>query len=649
MFMLKINRLKSVDVVVLVVMLLIAGLARFEGLRIVPFQYDEAIIADGALGVAQGHSLPLVGNPSSVGVRTGPVSLYLMALPFALSTNPLVASALIAGLNTLGVGLLWFMTQRYFSRPAAWIAGLVYALNPWALIYGSRIWEPNMYPPFLLLAIFLGLYGFAEPDTGKTHRWARILCLPVFLIAVQTHLAGWLLLPLYPILLWMGGRKTLKRGEMMLSIGLGLLAVLPYLIGQIQLYQSAPEIFHFSPSGKSITFSDQAVQMLVQLATGLGYEAYALLPAFAPTFLVPVTLWPIIGILAVVGLASLFRRPLSRLAALPIAWIAIPILLFSFTWTDVHIHYFTGILPALSLLTGLGTAWLYELCRSYLQGKAQWLVLGAASLLALTFGLAWARFVTVVDTQPTGGDFNLPVHYLLDIKAELASFKNVVIVGNDYWDQYAKEPKVWDVLLNDTADCVRATGSHGFIVIPPGPFAALITPLAAADPVENVYSSATSSTVTLRPGDKPYQVNVFDRLPDTLEAGLTAVGPVAFGNGAQLTGYRWEQDKLTLEWLVTRSDVVDYQYFVHILDGQGNRIAQRDTRFLPGLSWCAGDHVLTTTPLKLPDGAATLRVGMYQLGLGGGTQGMEQINVIDSDGNAVSPWQDIPLPQASTP
>src|SRR5262249_43987534 len=158
---------------------------------------------------------------------------------------------------------------------------------------------------------------------------------------VQTHLAAWLLLPLYFVILW-AARRTLHRNEMLVSIGLGVLVLVPYAVGLWQKYQNTPQIFQLPHHDNSITLSAQALNMIARFATGLGYESVAKLHAFAPTLIIPLTLWPIIGLLALIGFGSLHRHPRSMLMALLMTWVGIPLILFSFTWTPEFAHYFTG-------------------------------------------------------------------------------------------------------------------------------------------------------------------------------------------------------------------------------------------------------------------------------------------------------------------
>ena len=92
---------------------------------------------------------------------------------------------------------------------------------------------------------------------------------------------------------------------------------------------------------------------------------------------------------------------------------------------------------------------------------------------------------------------------------------------------------------------------------------------------------------------------------------------------ATLTGYTLATHHspltLTLLWQSTTETATSYRVFVHLVDANGNLIAQSDgepanwTRPTPG--WTPGEYITDphtlTTPDPLPDGPLTLRIGLY--------------------------------------
>ena len=127
-----INRVRRNDFLILLVVLFAAALVRLGEPGTVEFKLDEAWLTRLARDFAAGGALPLTGMPSSVGVPNPPASVYVMALPFAVTSNPVAATMFVAALNVAGVGLLWLIAHRFLGRTVALVAGLAYALSPWA-------------------------------------------------------------------------------------------------------------------------------------------------------------------------------------------------------------------------------------------------------------------------------------------------------------------------------------------------------------------------------------------------------------------------------------------------------------------------------------------------------------------------------------
>ena len=107
----------------------------------------------------------------------------------------------------------------------------------------------------------------------------------------------------------------------------------------------------------------------------------------------------------------------------------------------------------------------------------------------------------------------------------------------------------------------------------------------------------------------------------------TGVG-IAFGDPAwvRLNGYGLPQQTqpggsllVALEWESLRPVSLDYRVFVHLLDGDGNKLAQRDGQpvlwLRPTSGWRPGEHIVDRYGLLLPDdlppGEYVVAVGLY--------------------------------------
>jgi hypothetical protein len=151
--------------------------------------------------------------------------------------------------------------------------------------------------------------------------------------------------------------------------------------------------------------------------------------------------------------------------------------------------------------------------------------------------------------------------------------------------------------------------------------------------------------VYTHPGPVNTSVQALDNASQQNEwllVGRTAVNPVEFillenaqmvdaslGEDIRLTGYTLSsplddlssEDELTvtLIWEAVNPPPEDYTIFVHLLDEDGNLIAQQDAQPLDGIyptgTWAAGEQISTSHTLALPDNsppAARVAAGMYR-------------------------------------
>ena len=111
------------DLLGLFLVVLIAAVMRFGRGDIVEYFHDDAMLSTLALELADGLRWPLTGILSSTGIPNSPISVYLMAIPFSLSSDPLFAIRVIMALNVIGVALLWLIARCHFrleNRHARW-------------------------------------------------------------------------------------------------------------------------------------------------------------------------------------------------------------------------------------------------------------------------------------------------------------------------------------------------------------------------------------------------------------------------------------------------------------------------------------------------------------------------------------------------
>ncbi len=610
--------------------LIVGAVLRFSNLDSSEFWYDEATLSTLAQNMAAGKALPLLGITSSARIPNPPTSVYLLAIPYFVSKNPLVAVGFVVLLNVIGIGLLWLIAQRYFGPLVAFVGGLLYAVSPWAVIYGRKIWAQDMHTPLILASFLLALCGFVE---GK--RWAQVVCLPILVFAMQVHFAAWTLLPAYLCLLWIG-RKRLSRSALAVSIVLALLTLVPFMIGIMQ----AKITRDFGGDGIGLTLLP--LQQIAWLATGLGLGEHFVFP----TGIELVSQYPVIGIvwllmipLIGIGLLNSWRKS-RKYAFFLLLWGFITPLSLVTGLYMTQPHYFIPSIPVYCLLAGLGVSWLL-LQENNWKSLGRWVTIVLLSFITLTQILDWRSFLSFADTNYIyapgfmNNSYATPLHDYLDIRSRVS--KDVIMIAGSIGQAL---PDLWSPLLYGQVDCLRelTVADGGIAILPDHPFSLLRAPNATPYEFADMYHSAQQIRFPLREGEGGYVLDQIETPPVWTGPELMPIQPASFDNGAVLKGYRFTGGRLYLDWSLTRQGVPDYKYFVHLLNANGDKLIQHDPSFYPGKSWCTGDRIITFIPLIPPQGTVTLRIGMYRY-VNGKIIGSNAYNDAGND----APWVDIAL------
>ncbi len=635
------------DIAALLLVLAAAAFVRLYRLDAVEFFHDEAMVSMMAQEMADGQTFPLQGILSSVGIPNPPSSIYVMAVPFALTSDPVVATGFVALLNVLGVGLLWGIARKEFGFIAALVAGLVFAFNPWAILYSRKIWAQDYVNPFLLLALTAALWGYRD---GK--RWGQLLALPLMLFAMQIHFAAWALVPLFTWIAWTG-RRVIHRWTLPVSLVLGALIILPYALALAQTLQSDPTRISdmLSRSGVTQKGSLDALADAFNLAAGVNIESWVA-PAVEssvfgpPSSLASLASLPLLALM-LVGVVAFARR--SRIWFVGFAlWIALPIAAFQIGLADIWPHYFVPQLPAFALLAGSGaaalTAWPVSLRRP--------LAIVAGSGIAAALIVQFAYYSAVMNYgyshnialgAGTSG-YTTPSSILNQVRDAIPPTINNVIVlsdGDRVW--FDVEAARWPVILRDRAACVRTLPSSGFTVIPDGPYAVLRTPTTSAA-MNDAYPDGGAVVIPARLGERSYSVTLIEPTQ------MLQTSIAQFSNGVALIAWSVVGDSLTLTFRLPEAPSrtfygaldFDYQYFVHLLDAGGSRIGQSDASFWPGRHWCANDQLTLSLIIAGSSDAAVLRFGFYKL-LDAELPSTQAIDILDAAGNPAGNWVDLPI------
>jgi len=639
------------DLASLLLIVLLAAALRLGRSDVVEYFHDDAMLATLALELADGLSFPLVGILSSTGIPNPPVSVYLLAIPFALSSSPAFVIHLIMLWNVIGVALLWCLARRYCGGRIALIAGLLYAINPWAVLFSRKIWAQELHTPIILLGLLLLLYGFHESRAGRLRTrsvlLAQCLSTPILLFGFQFHFASWPLLLLIPIAVWQG-RKRIDARAFFVGISLSLIVVLPYVFGLTQTLAVDPTRISDAlerSAARVPEISLASISAIAQLASGSGLEdwlapdqAADLAAGYPPFSALSLVLLPAL----LIGLCTAYRR--SRAIALLLSiWAFVPGLFLIVEWTPVYIHYFIPSIPAFAILIGYGGDSLLRLVARWppLQYTV-WLTI--ALILALQV-LQWIAALNFVDEQHVDyPGFTTPLTKLSPLRDELSGAEDVVVVaGGMSWNLH-HEVAVWDTLLWDAVTCVRTIVADGYAVFPGRSFTAVIAPGAPSGFVTELYQNDSPEFFPTRRGGADYAHYQWQDAPTWSGARIRPIEPERFVNGPRLSGYGLEDDSVILEWQLPAQQIgADYQFSAQLYDAKGERVGQLDGRFWHGRHWCDGDRLLTWGPIEMDAGATTLKVALYRLGAGKDASRISNLDVLDAQGNPKGQSVDISL------
>jgi hypothetical protein len=607
----------------LIAILLLAAFLRLNSPGVIEFKRDEANLSYLALNFARGHSLPLLGISSSVGVPNSPMSVYLFSLPYLLTSDPIVVTQFVGLLNVVAVLLTYLLTRRYYGAGAALLAALLYAISPWGVIYSRKIWAQDLLPPFALATLFTGLLAFVD---GK--RWALWLCLPLLSITAQIHYSALLLVFPIAYLIW-STRRRLDR-VFALSVILAVAFAIPFIIGILQAdLPSLEEIRTLTTSSASdgqshsLALTGQMLQYAALTISGTEIHSLAGPQAYQQFLTTVPDAYVLFGLLAWGVFLSTFwlmvrlwqcRDSRTQIDVVLLLWLIIPIAIFSITWTQPYPHYLIFVFPAAYIILAVGVRDLWFALQSSLRIRQLLfglLSFGFAAILALqvVFWLSLVNFLAITNT-PEG--FGTPLQYLMPIRQTILSRQPSQVIAHldGQFVGTNDGATVWNFLLSDVP-LVRFVDENT-AVYPPMDFLHL-TRSCSSD-------AAVAEHFTLRTGEEGcYQIS--ERSPEEFSlADYEAVsGEATFANGVRLLGSRWsngDQPCFELAWAITAPTTEDFMFSAHFFSDDGQEVVNADGLSWRGIYWRSGDTVvrrfcLAADQTSLRPELAGVNIGMY--------------------------------------
>lgn len=354
-----------------------AAVPRLWRVDLAPLRYDDVDVLSRARDVLE-RGPTLTGPLTSWGVPDPPGSVYLM-VPAALAPTPAAAAVVWVGLlNVAAVVLTYLLVERFHGRAVAFAAGLLFAVNPWAVYFSRRSWAEIM-PLFTVVA----LWAAYEVVAARRARWAVVFFVAlaaqvqVRILALIFGPAALLSVAFWP---WRWGVRWPALG-----IALGTLLTVPYLIWVALNWDDLSAKLAEGNRGVAEVPHHGAAELVLWVGAGFG-----LLPAtsdvagwLAPLGTAGQVALVVTGtlLLAGCGLAvvrAVRRAPGWERAVLPVLWLVLPVGALVGQSSSVYLHYLVALFPALFLVLAMPVGWL--LMRSRLPLAA----LGGVVLVLLT-------------------------------------------------------------------------------------------------------------------------------------------------------------------------------------------------------------------------------------------------------------------------
>ncbi len=389
--------------VLFVLIILTAAFLRLYHLEYMEFKGDEARNSFKALRFAREGNIPLTAGISSTGINEPPIFIYLLTIPYLLTSNPIFAAGFIAILNILGVVLCYHFVKKFYSVRAALITIALYAVNPWQVLFSRKIWTQNLLPPFILL--FLYFIFQAIYNKNKNH---IIYALFVLGILLQLHLSSAYFILLAIVLIAIN-HKAIDKKRLVLGIIAFLLTCVPYLIFQIQ--NNFVDVYTMLEIMKQESkFHTEVFTIPFQLITTQGFD-YSFgndISAFEDTVISIPLLDKFLSLLLFASFLFIFYKS-GKKAIIFCLWLIIGLLYMAVNKVEtIYMHYFHSFFPLFFILIGILISRFYDKIPLYGKYLTDGFIV-VVVLYQLSFSIHFLNFIK--EKKCILGDYGIPYLY----------------------------------------------------------------------------------------------------------------------------------------------------------------------------------------------------------------------------------------------
>ncbi|MDJ0755712.1 MAG: hypothetical protein QNJ45_19455 [Ardenticatenaceae bacterium] len=611
--------------ILLAIVLIAGGILRFGWVGVNSFSFDEARVSQLALQMAQEGQFAPLGMQSSTGVPNFPAAVWLFALPYWLSTSPLLATGLVGLVSWFGILGMWWLGRQAWGRAAGLTAAALFAFSPTIVTYSRNIWSQNFLAPFAVFWALTIVIGITHPNRRVSN---IALILHAFLAGfiVQIHIAG---ITLAIASLWMGIRYRLwSRWAPIVGGGVLAIAAAGPTVYTITRFGEGAQADLSRILGGESTINWVVFRHLWHLGISWRWERLWLnenwiWPSIWEPLQVVTTIILAFGVVS--GAVMIFSAvrttwfdpptPGHVLTNLLPVWLICSPLFFLSSKTPVEIHYQLPSVPAVLLLAAAVVL--------FFRGRSwQIAVVSVTGVISLVAGMLVGNSLSLVERELVAGGVGTPLKYPLEAVRSLQDGRPIVV--HAWGDQIAfdGDAAVFNVLLWDYPH--RLVDGRSAVVVPKDGGHLLVTfdTISAWSILEELAlppDLAAVSTLPRRQNEPPYMAYTIESaaaVPD-----LTPVNqPSRLENGAQLSGWqlqpladdRWRL--LTMWQILSPSPGGQIQQFNHLYIDDQEQPSQIKDATVSSDAWQVGDRLITWADFDVPpDSPADIHfeVGMY--------------------------------------
>lgn len=565
------------------------GILRLGWPGLNPFAFDEARLSLMALELIRKGVIPSTGLPSSVGIPNLPAQVWLFAIPYAFSTNPIHASSFIGILSLLCLFVTWWIARSNWGMEVGLATAWLIAGSPYLVFYSRSVWPQNWLP---ILSVF-----WLATAVSKSNSFIALLNGFITGFAFQVHYAGIALFVPSTLLIILMPRKA-----RMAWLGGFLMALTSAFIYGVKVVEATKGL------NFRLELGLESLSQALKLVSGWRWEILLL----GPEINVYLKMWPLAIMLvfgALLGLAGLLRASLRELKsfhtillaealASPLSWIL--------HFTHPYIHYHLISLPALLM----AASYSIKLLPPKLRIITSVLVVG----VSIAQGMMFIYGLKIWAINPLPGGLSTPLALQQAAVNFVKDGTPVVALAPGNRPEHDGDAAVLEVLLWGYPHRI-ADGLNSLIVPQEPSWLLFVGPWLPAWHEAIAHLPSESYEVYFYPRRKGEMPWVLLKLKSTQPVGFRPAEPVRLGCGVKLEGWDLEKSEGRMRvktlWRVEKPEKKRIHQFNHFYLDRVLEPFQVQDKPVSSEAWAEGDYLITWADFPLVEEKFKIAVGMY--------------------------------------